>query len=56
MDSSHGRAKTGQPARTYIQRLFADTGCKFKNLPEAMDDREGWRDTVRDIRVDGVTR
>ena len=27
----------------------------LKNLPEAMDDREGWREWVRDIRADGAT-
>ena len=26
---SHGRAKTGRPARTYIQQLCADTGCSY---------------------------
>ena len=40
---SHGQAKAGQPARTYIQQLCADTGCSPEDLPEAMDDREGWR-------------
>ena len=24
---SHGQAKAGKPARTYIQQLCADTGC-----------------------------
>ena len=51
----HGRAKTGQPARTYIQQLCVDTGCSPEDLPEAMDDREGWRERVRDIRADSVT-
>ena len=37
---SHGRAKAGQPARTYIQQL---TGCDLGDLVEAMDDREGQR-------------
>ena len=41
---SHGRAKAGRPARTYIQQLCADTGCNPENLPEAMDDRERWRE------------
>ena len=36
---SHGRAKAGQPARTYKQQLCADTGCSLEDLPEAMDDR-----------------
>ena len=37
----HGRAKAGQTARTYIQQLFADTGCSPVDMPEEMDDREG---------------
>ena len=52
---SHGRAKAGRPARTYIQQLCADKGCSPEDLPETMDDREGWRERVRDIRADGVT-
>ena len=39
---SHGRAKVGCPARTYIQQLCADTGCSSEDLPKAMDDREVW--------------
>ena len=39
---SHGRAKAGQPARTYVQQLYADTGYSLEDLPEAMDDRETW--------------
>ena len=38
---SHERAKTGRPARTYIQQLYADTGCKPEDLPETMDDKKG---------------
>ena len=52
---SHGRAKAGRPARTYIQQLCVDTGCSPEYLSEAMDDWEGWRKRVRDIRTDGVT-
>ena len=52
---TYGRAKAGQPARTYIQQLCEDTGCCPKNLPEAMNDREGWRERVRDIRAAGTT-
>ena len=52
---SHGRAKAGRPARTYVQQLCADTGCSLEDLPEAMDDREGWRERVRDILADGAT-
>ena len=39
---SNGRAKAGRPARTYIQQLCADTGFSPKDLPEEMDDKEGW--------------
>ena len=39
--SSHGRAKAGRPARTYIQQLYADTGFSSVDMPEAIDDREG---------------
>ena len=36
------------------QQLCADTECSLEDLPEAMDDREGWRERVRDIRADGA--
>ena len=39
---SHGRAKAGRPGRTYIQQLCEDTGFSPEDLPEAMNDREGW--------------
>ena len=52
---SHGRAKTGRPAPTYIQQLCADTGCSPEDLPKAMDDMEGWRERVRNIRADSTT-
>ena len=53
--STHGRAKAGRPARTYIQQLCEDTGCCPENLPEAMNDREKWRERVRDIHASGTT-
>ena len=52
---SHGWAKAGQPARTHIQQLCAETGCSLEDLPEAMDNREGWRERVREIYADGMT-
>ena len=48
---THGRAKAGRPARTYIQQLCEDTGCCPEDLPRAMNDREEWRKRVRDIRA-----
>ena len=53
---SHDRAKAGKPARTYIQQFSEDTGCSLEDLPEAINDREEWRERVRDIRVGGTTR
>ena len=50
MDPTFGRAKAGRPARTYIQQLREDTGCSPEDQPEAMNDREKWRERVRDIR------
>ena len=51
----YGCAKVGRPARTYIQQLCEDTGCNPEDLPEAMNDREKWRERVRDIRAGGAT-
>ena len=48
---THGRAKAGRPARTYIQQLCEDTGCCPEDLPRAMNDREEWRERVSDIRA-----
>ena len=52
---TYGRVKAGRPARTYIQQLCEDTGCGPEDLPEAMNDREKWRESVRDIRASGTT-
>ena len=52
---TYGRAKARRPARTYIQQLCEDTGFSPEDLPEAMNDREKWRERVRDIRAGGTT-
>ena len=52
---THGRAKAGRPARTYIQQLCEDTGCCPEDLPRAMNEREEWRERVRDIRATSAT-
>ena len=41
---SHGRAKVGQPPRTYIQQFFADTAYSLEDLPVGMDNTEGQGD------------
>ena len=53
---SHGQAKAGRPSRTYILQLSEDTGCSPEDLPEAMNNREEWRERIRDICADGMTR
>ena len=52
---TYGQAKAGRPARTYIQQLCEDTGCNPEDLPEAMNDREKWREMVKDIRAGSTT-
>ena len=53
--STYGQPKAGRSARTYLQQLCEDTGCNPEDLPEAMNDREKWRERVRDIRAGGTT-
>ena len=52
---TYGRAKAGRPAQTYIQQLCEDMGCSPEDLPEAMSDREKWRERVRDICATSTT-
>ena len=52
---TYGRTKAGRLARTSIQKLCEDTGCRPEDLSEAMNDREKWRERVRDIRASGTT-
>ena len=52
---TYGQAKAGRPARTYIQQLCEDTGCNLEDLAEAMNNREKWRERVRDIGAGGTT-
>ena len=53
---TYGRTKAGRPARIYIQQLCEGTVCRLEDLPEAMNDREKWRERVRDIRATSMTR
>ena len=39
----------------FWKQLCEDTGCNPEDLPEAMSDREKWRERVRDIRAGGTT-
>ena len=37
----HGNTTVGQPVKTYIYQLCADTGCHLEDLPRVMTDRVG---------------
>ena len=52
---AYGQSKAGRPARTYIEQLCDDTGCNPEDLPETMNDRETWRERVRDIHASRTT-
>ena len=52
---TYDRSKARRPDRTYIQQLCEDMGCSPEDLPEAMNDREKWRERVKDIRACGTT-
>ena len=52
---SHGRAKAGRPARTYVQQLCTDMGCSPEDLPEATENRKARQKRVRYICADGLT-
>ena len=43
--------RIARTARTYIQQLCEDMGCCPEDLPRAMNEREEWRERVRDIRA-----
>ena len=51
---AHGRAKAGRTDRTYARQLCEDTGYSPEELPKAMNDREEWRERVKDIRAAGT--
>ena len=39
---SHGKFFRGRPPLTYIDQLVKDTGCRTKELPAAMKERDKW--------------
>ena len=55
LDGNYTRMLRTKPARTYIQQLCEDTGCCPEDLPGAMNDRDEWRERVRDIRATSAT-
>ena len=55
MDPRIWPSKSRTTSSTYIQQLCEDTGCSPEDQPKAMNDREEWRERVRDIRASGMT-
>ena len=47
----HGRRTRGHPKKTYIDQLMDDTGCLKNELPNVMNDRDGWRERVKKSRA-----
>ena len=45
---SHERISVGRPTWTYLHQLWIDTGCRLEDLPEAIDDRDEWRERERE--------
>ena len=39
---THRHASIGQPPRTCLYQLCADTECRLEDLPGGMDDRDRW--------------
>ena len=52
---TYDQAKAEWPARTYIHQLCEDTGCNPEDLAKAINDREKWRERVRDLRAGDTT-
>ena len=52
---AYGRSKAELPARTYTQQLCEEMRYSPEDLAEAMNDREKWRERVRDIRASSTT-
>ena len=59
--NSHRRITVTHTQTTYKNRIAlradkkADTVCSPEDLPETMNDRENWRERVRDIRAGSMT-
>ena len=46
---AHGCASVGWSVKTDLGRLYVNTRCSLKNLPGAMNDRDGWQEEVREL-------
>ena len=47
----HGTAKVGRPVKTYPKLLTEDTSAQLADVPNALDNRELWREIVNSVRA-----
>ena len=52
---THRHASVGWPERTYLDHLCADTWCSLEDKPGSMDDKDGWKERVREIHAVSMT-
>ena len=50
---SYRRASVERPTWTYLQQL--STGCSVEGLPEVMDDRDEWRERLKETSASCMT-
>ena len=50
----HCQRSRGRPAKTYIDQLVEDTEYTLDELPNAMNDRDGWRKRVNECRASSI--
>ena len=44
----HEHSTVCSTSKTYIDQLWADTGCQVEDLPRATTDRDGWQEWERE--------
>ena len=52
----HGKRSFGAPAQTYVKQLVNDAGQLLQDLPNAMEDRNYWRELVDSVRGEASNR
>ena len=45
---TNSRASVGRLARTYLQQLCVETGCRLEDMPRAIEDRDEWGERERE--------
>ena len=49
MEPRHGTAKVGRPVKTYPKLLTEDTCIQLADLPNAMDNKELWKEIINSV-------